>query len=133
MALPFLGVGLFMGGVLTKHVLISQKASAWPVAEARILDVKLSTSHGQGGTHYETKARYEYLWQGRRYENTRVGIESGSDNIGRTQLERFNLVKEHSEMNVPMLCRVNPDHPSDAILFPAIRTELALFFSWGLP
>ena len=134
--LPFLACGLFTGVTLTQNIMTVLKVRNWPVVDARILDAKLSayqsgshSRHSHRSTTYAVQVRYEYMWQGRRYEGTRVGVESGSDNIGRAHFDRLAILREHLDTNIRMPCRVDPSNPSNAVLFPELRPELAVFFA----
>ena len=121
-SLPFATVGVFMLYSLVSHVVDGSRMAKWPTVPATLLESELETNHSDGTT-YKATARYRYEWEGREYEGTRVALYSGSDNIGSFQKDKAALLRQARENDAPVPAHVNPDNPSESILFPEFRWE----------
>lgn len=128
MGVVFTGVGIFMAGLIVRTVTEARAMRQWPVVPATILAVELERGGGDSDTLRAT-ARYAYEYEGRAFEGTRVGLHGGSDNIGSWQRTTFKALKQAYTDRRQVTCRVNPAHPAEAILYPALRVEMLLFYS----
>ncbi|PLX99918.1 MAG: hypothetical protein C0624_12860 [Desulfuromonas sp.] len=81
-ALPFLGVGLFMGWLMLSTVWDWAVMQSWQEVPVQIVHLEMARGQRSDATTWEVKARYRYEWRGRLYSGDRVAINSGSDNIG---------------------------------------------------
>src|SRR5690606_38069555 len=63
---------------LYQHV----RSSDWVQVPATLESVSLNSHRGDDGYTYSVSASYRYRVNGRSYTNTRVGYDTGSDNIG---------------------------------------------------
>lgn len=128
-ALPFMGVGIFMGGLTLRTLQRAHQMEQWMELPATILAADLEQHRGDDSTTYKVTARYRYWVDGRSYESTRVGLHSGSDNIGRWHQERYADLQAAQAGRRKLTCRVNPAQPTEAVLFPRVRTGMVVFYA----
>lgn len=127
-ALPFAGVGIFMGGWAAKTLWDYAGMRAWQEVPCTVLETKLeSHSDSDGGTTYEATARYRYTFDGRQYTGTRVALDSGADNIGSFQRDAHEELKRHRDQGRPFRCFVNPADPAESVLYRELRFGLLAF------
>lgn len=127
-ALPFLGVGLFMGGLTLRTVQRAQAVSRWMEVPATVLETDLQEQRGDDSTTYRVTARYRYVVDGQAYESTQVSLHGGGDNIGTWQQDRYRELVQVLQAPDAVRCRVNPADPAEAILFPAVRAPLLFLY-----
>ncbi len=128
-SLPFAAVGVFMTYSLWHDFLLSRHVVAtWQVVPARIESVELARHRGsKGGTTYEARATYRYVFANVPHTGDRVGLSSGADNIGDFQERTHRALSEARRLGRAVDCYVNPDDPADAVLYPQWRPEMTLF------
>ena len=73
-------------------------------------------SGSKGSTTYSVACRYSYVFDGRRYSNDKVGVESGSSSDRSLYARREAALKKYQQSEKPFPALVNPDKPSQAIL-----------------
>lgn len=127
-ALPFAGVGLFMGGLTVRTLHRAQAMEHWMEVPVVVHETALVESRGDDSTTYRVTARYSYQVEGRTYEGTRVGLQGGSDNIGDWHQQRYRELLAARDGQRQLTGRVNPAQPADAILFPKVRTGMVMFY-----
>jgi hypothetical protein len=125
--LPFAGVGMVMACLAGRTILKSTRMQAWERAPATILEAELMSHQGDDSTTYSVKATYRYSYEGRTYTGTRVGVHSGSDNIGSYHQRVYHALDAHRKTGRPFSCFVNPIAPSEAVLYPQCRWEMIGF------
>ncbi len=126
----FFAVGVFMSTLLFNYVSGTYQARSWKAVPVSIISADLeSHSDSDGGTTYEAVAHYQYDYDGQQYESERVSFNSGADNIGSFQNNAYRELKQHLDSGKPFMARVNPDNPSEAVLYPDIRIEMLIFHS----
>ncbi len=128
-ALPFAGGGLFVAFLAARSLTGWVEARDWVETPARITHAGLEVHHGDDSTTYEVVARYEYEWNGVRYAGDRVGHYSGADNVGSFHQDAHLELARHLGSGEPFICFVNPDDPSDAILYRKMRWGLFAFMT----
>jgi hypothetical protein len=128
-ALPFAAVGAVMAVLIGMSFWESYQMRQWVEVPAVIEDAALQTHHGDDSTSYSVTARYTYRFEGRSYESTKVGIHSGSDNIGSYQERMARRLESHRDSGEPYRAFVNPEDPSQAILDRELRWEKLGFFA----
>jgi len=127
-ALPFAGVGLFMGGWTAKTLWDYGEMRTWQEVPCTVLEAELeSHSDSDGGTTYEATARYRYTFDGREYTGTRVALDSGADNIGSFQQDAHDELSKHRQEQRPFRCFVNPEDPAQSVLYRELRFGLLAF------
>ena len=128
-ALPFFGVGVWMGWSIGNAVYDSARMNSWVQVEARLLRGGYETHRGDDSDSYEAFAEYTYVFNGRSYTSDRVSVSSGADNIGSFQREiGGELSSAHANGN-NILVWVNPGNPSEAVVDRGLRWGLVGFKS----
>jgi hypothetical protein len=77
----------------------------------------------------ETQADYEYEYDGQHYRGSRVGLHSGGDNVDGFQESVYRELSGHFKSGEPFPCFVNPQQPTQSILYRELRWELILFYT----
>lgn len=140
--LPFLLAGLFMSGLYFSAYLDWLRAGSWVETPCWIDSAELKVSRDSDSTTYRTLAAYHYEFDGRTYQNDRVGFDKGGDNIGSFQKSVYQELKRHlpskpkgAERDLdkgtakPFRCYVNPSKPSEAVLYRTLRWEMLSFMA----
>lgn len=126
-AVPALGI--FMVSVVLS-VSESIQMKSWHSASAIIQSADIGYYQGgEGGTTYLAKARYQYQVDGITYNNSRVQISSGSDNIGSFQKDVAGKLRANYANGEPVTIYYNPKNPADSIIYRELRWGLLLFTS----
>ncbi len=128
-ALPFAGVGLFMACLMASTLWTWLDMRQWEEVPAFILEAELETSHDSDGSTYRATARYRYTYGGREYTSDRVAIGSGSDNIGSFQQDVDRELALYEGTETPFRCFVNPENPSQAVLYRQLRPGTFLLYA----
>jgi hypothetical protein len=122
-ALPFAVAGLLVGFLAAKMLWFWVEIRDWQEVPARIIHTELTTNTGDSTT-YSVEAKYRYDFGGATYQGDRVGLSSGSDNIGSFHQDAHRELSYYQEAGESFRCYVNPQEPSEAILYRELR--------WGL-
>lgn len=125
-ALPFAGVGLFMGFLTMWSIVDWYSMRSWVPVDAELVAVDLESSSGSDSTTYEVTASYRYAYGGRQYTGSRVGLHTGSDSIGDYQRDTYRELAARRGETV--VCFVDPDEPSRAVLDRELRFERLGFY-----
>jgi hypothetical protein len=128
-ALPFAAFGLFVAGMVVRDFSTWMTVQHWAARPAELTHAELVGRHGDDGTTYRVDARYKYEVAGKTYESTRVAVHEGADNIGSYNYDRGRELERLHKARRPVTCFVNPDDPSDAILYRDFRPGFFLFKS----
>lgn len=123
-ALPFAAGGLVVGYLASRSLITWYEARQWVETPARILQADLEVNQGSDSTTYQVTARYEYRWENQTFTGERVGLSGGSDNIGSFHQDRYSELSRYQSSGEPFRCFVDPDDPTETILFREMR--------WGL-
>ncbi len=124
----FFAVGAGMGVFSVRSMLQAERMLQWKACSAKILACELQSHRGdKGSLSYSVHARYEYEVNGVNYQNDRVALSSGSDNIGSFQSDTYRLLEKSRSAGLPVTCWVNPENASDAILIREPRIPLIMF------
>lgn len=130
-SLPFFGGGVAMLTIAWLEVVRSHVAvTQWKPVPAYVDDAQLESSRGsKGGTTWQAAGSFTYEFQGEKYTSTRLNFGTGSDNIGTYHQDLVARMLDAKGRNSPLPCRVDPEHPSEAVLDPDWRPEMFLFMS----
>ena len=124
-ALPFAAGGTFVLYLAIAQAWNWQAARSWVEQPATLLAAKLDVRHGDdGGRSYKATARYEYRYQGLRYESERVGFSEMADNIGPYQERRGRELEKLLAAGGATVCYVDPSDPAKSVLYRDLRPEL---------
>lgn len=123
-ATPFAIGGLASFGILGWCVLERLQMAGWEEVPATIESARVEQHHSSDdGTTYSLEARYSYRYQGAWYEGDRAALHEGTDSAEGYHREKLALLQEHLSSGEPFLCRVDPDDPTEAVLFAELRVE----------
>ncbi len=128
-SLPFMGVGIFMGWLAYSSYSEAEAMKEWNEVPAVITSAELESHRGDDSTTYKCVATYEYEIEGRKYVGDRVGISSGSDNVGSYQQDKYRELSGYHRSKGPFRCYVDPDDPNNAVLYRELRTEMVGFYA----
>lgn len=132
-AIPFAGFGVMMTGWVVRDLWTYSAIQSWDATPATLLEAELKGKRkGKGGSLRAT-ARYRYEVDGKSYECDRVALHTEADNIGSFQRERGEELERLLKQGQPITAYVNPDDPTQAILFRDLRPGMiALKGAFGL-
>lgn len=99
----------------------------WQPVQAEVLSAHLNRNSSSDGTTYNASASYRYRWQGRDYTANRVGIDTGSDNIGDWHQQQYRRLKRAADNKRNVTVWVDPQAPQNAIVDRDIRWGLFAF------
>jgi len=128
-ALPFFGTGVWMLWSVSNVFVDAFQMQDWVQVEARLLSGGYTSHRGDDNYTYEAYARYTYDVQGQTFVADRVGLSSGSDNIGRYQQEMGNNLSRAHTGGESILVYVDPNDPSQAIIDRGVRWGMVGFKS----
>lgn len=115
--LIFVLAGLAVGLYFAKGLVDWMAARSWAPVEARLIQVDLRTSRSsEGDTLYNVEAEYEYDWNGQRFFSSRVGLQSGADNLGDYHHRLHARLTRVFRAGEPVTAWVDPGNPSRAVL-----------------
>jgi hypothetical protein len=125
--LPFVLAGLAITTLYVKGLTDWAASRAWVKTECRILEADIK----QNDETSRATARYSYRYGGQSYESDRVSLYSGSDNIGDFQRRiAAELRQKHRTQDErKAYCYVNPDQPSEAVLYRDLRWSMQGFLA----
>jgi Protein of unknown function (DUF3592) len=126
------GMGGLMAGVFPLIHTAKQvwAVQSWQVAQSTIKSVELDRRRGnRGGATFIVKANYSYVFAGREFSGTRVGLSdsTSSDNIGDWHQTWFNRLSEAKKTERSVAVWINPENPQQAVLDPNVRWPLVMF------
>lgn len=128
-ALPFFGVGVWMGGSIGSAVYDTVRMNDWVQVEAQLLDGGYTRHNGDDADTFEAYASYTYVVGGVSYGGDRVSVSGGSDNIGDYQRDIGRELSSALSNGNNIMVWVNPDDPAEAVIDRGIRWELMGFKS----
>lgn len=123
-ALPFSGVGVWMGYSIGTSLIDASKMKQWARVDATLHRAGYESHSGDDSTTYEAYAEYSYSYGGQTYVNDRVGLSDGADNIGDYQQDTGSRLSIAMQRGQQVMVYVNPEQPADSIIDPSVR--------WGL-
>jgi Protein of unknown function (DUF3592) len=129
-ALPFAAFATYMAYLAVSSVIDSQRMHSWEQVPATILSTELARHRGsKGSTSYKAKATYTYRYRGIEYRGDRVSIYSGGDNFGDYQHNTYATLKSYHQRGEAFPAYVNPQNPTESILFPELRYGILAVFA----
>jgi hypothetical protein len=125
-ALPFAAVGIGATYWAFRTAAEHSRMQAWVEVPAVIKQADLKGAH-DGDDSVQAVAVYEYEFGGRRFVGERVGIYEISDNVGTFHPDAYRELKRHLDDGRAFRCFVNPQRPSEGILYRQLRWEMLSF------
>jgi len=126
--LPFAAVGVVTGYEVLSHLAKAREASTWeevPVRVSKIESGEKRSSGDDGVTSYIT-AEYSYLFNGKEFSGTKVGVDD-QGGVGIAFDAREKLIKDSLERGKQIYCYVNSDNPSESVLFTEPVWDVFIF------
>ena len=120
-AIPFAGFGVFMTGWVVRDLWTYNAIQSWEATPATLLQAELKGKRNRKGGSCQATARYRYAVNGKSYECDRVALHAEADNIGGFQREHGEDLERLLKQGQPITAYVNPDDPTEAILFRDLR------------
>ncbi|WP_442483968.1 DUF3592 domain-containing protein [Aeoliella sp. SH292] len=120
--LPFAAAGVAMAVLTAWCVVDWSRMQHWVETPARLVALEL-----EGTKTYRIDAEYEYTFAGHEYTSNRVALHFGGDNVGRYQQRRFKELERAKRGGKDIVAYVNPERPSEAVLFRDLRPEMVAF------
>ncbi len=129
-AIPFGGVGVFATWAIGSTLHEAWRARDWVRVRATVDEASLSSSSGSdGGTTFRADGRYRYVFEGRPYSGSRLGISrlGGSDNIDDWHEQTSARLADARAAGLPVTVWVNPDNPAESVFDRELRWGEVLF------
>lgn len=129
--LPFaaVGIGVF-GWLLLPAVLDWQAMKSWTPVQAELLTFELAASTSDNSTSYTVHARYRYDYAANTFENDRVAVMDGRDNIGSYWQDLAARLEADYADGRPVTVYVDPAEPQHSVIDRELR--LSQFALLGL-
>jgi hypothetical protein len=131
-ALPFLVGGVAVLVYAGTRWWLYLAARSWKSVPATIQRVELEDSSDGDGLTYAVTADYTYQVGGRAHTGHRVGIMGGTDSNYSKHSARYLELRRHRDTGQPFLAFVNPDDPSDAVLYRDADEWMYVLVPFGL-
>lgn len=126
-ALPFIGVGIWAIYSISSTLLEAHAMQSWAPVQARVISAATAEHRDDESTTYRAEATYEYTFQGKTYTASRVGIDTGADNIGDWQGSRGRELEAAQREGRSVEVYVDPDAPYSAVIYRDIRWGMVAF------
>ena len=123
-ALPFFCVGVWMLWSIGSTLFDAWQMRDWVQVDARVMRGGYATNSGDDSDTFEAYAVYTYQFGGERYQNDRVALSGGGDNIGDYQRNMGRRLSSAARSGATIIIFVDPDQPAASIIDRDIR--------WGL-
>jgi hypothetical protein len=124
--LPFAVVGIGATYWAFRTAAQHTQMQSWVAVPAAITRAELKGGRGKDDS-VQAVAEYEYEFGGRKFVGERVGIYESSDNVGSFHRDAYGELKRHLDNGRAFRCFVNPQMPSEAILYRQMRWEMLAF------
>lgn len=126
-ALPFIGVGIWAVYSISSTLLEAHAMQSWAPVQARVISAGVDEHRDDESTTYRAVATYEYTFQGKTYTASRVGIDTGADNIGDWHESHGREIESAQREGRSIEAYVDPDAPYSAIIYRDIRWGMVAF------
>ena len=126
--IPLIGVGIAMGYTSISCLIKWQAMKSWVEVPAIIQNTHLNvkqerSSEGGTSTSYKVTASYSYTYKDNSYIGSQVTMHTGSNSFPFHKKIYEELI-QCKNSGKPFHCYVNPQNPSEAILFRTPRWEV---------
>jgi hypothetical protein len=123
-ALPFFGVGAWMGYAVATDLAAAREMQGWTPVQATVTQAGVETHTGDDSDTYEAYGQFTYHWDGRIYYGDRISLSGGADNIGAYQQDLGGRLRSAMQRGETVTAWVNPDAPTESVIDREVR--------WGL-
>ncbi len=115
--LPFALIGLLSASSVVWQCYQDLRMQYWQPTECRIVSTKLVQESGEDVAVFRVEADYRYEWLGKEHIGKRVYWNSSSDSFKSRHQRLFDELEQHRIDQKTYRCWVNPNFPSEAVLF----------------
>ena len=115
--LPFACLGLLSASSVVWQCYQDLRIQYWQPTECQIVSAKLVQESGEDLPVYRVEADYRYDWMGKSFTGNRVYWNSSSDNFKSRHQRLFDELEQFRIDQKTYRCWVNPNLPSEAVLF----------------
>ena len=136
--LPFALIGLLSASSVVWQCYLDLRMQYWQEADCQIVSAKLVQESGEDLAVFRVEAEYLYEWMGKAFTGKRVYWNSSSDNFKSRHERLFDELEQHRIGQKKYRCWVNPNYPSEAVLFRSglwaqitLTSVMAIFF-WSI-
>ena len=123
-ALPFFGIGVWMGYSVGTHLYDAWQMRSWVPVQAQLHNAGYETHSGDDSDTYEAYAEFSYQYNEQLYVSQRVSLAGGSDNIGDYQQDLGRRLGSALSRRETVTAWGDPGNPSNAVIDRTLR--------WGL-
>jgi len=123
-----IGIGVFILSVIPT-LYEGWQMRSWQPVEAFVLQANLDSHRSDKSTTYSVSTQYRYSWKGQTYTGSRVGISSGSDNVGHWHQQQYQRLRRARDNDTSLSIWVNPESPGNTVVDRNVRWGLLAFKS----
>ena len=130
--LPFflMGFAFFLWGL--SMVNTWHRSQDWDRVPAKVLSADIKTHYDSDGNTYSLQGEYKYTYKGKEYTSDRVQIETGSSSAYNEKQKMLDQMLRAMKNEETIDAYVNPDNPTEAILFRQFSMGMILITGVGL-
>ncbi|THB71970.1 MAG: DUF3592 domain-containing protein [Gammaproteobacteria bacterium] len=118
------GIGIF---VVLPDLRDWQQMKEWIPHQANIINVRLDESRGDDSTTYSVRATYVYTFEGKKFQNNRVTITGGSDNLGDYHHKMYRRLKKQYDDEEPIRIWLDSASPKNSVIDRDMRWGMFAF------
>ena len=130
--LPFIAAGAGVLAYALRCWSTYAAARDWPEVPAVIEAVELKEHEGEETLTYSVAATYRYEFNGKRHTGHRVDIARGSSGNYVRHSKRYDELEAHRAQGLAFRAFVNPDDPSEAVLYRDADAWMYAFVPFGI-
>ena len=97
------------------------KMQSWLTTQATLTAGEMKSTYYDRKWTYEAVGQYNYSANGQVYNNDRISLSDGSDNVGDFQQRLGRKLARHFDSDKPITIWYNPNNPADSIVNRDIR------------
>ena len=115
--LPFALLAMLSASSVVWQCYRDLRMQYWQPTECQIVSTKLVQESGDELPVFQVEADYRYEWLGKAFTGNRVYWNSSSDSVKSRHQRLFDELEQHRIDQKSYRCWVNPNNPSEAVLF----------------
>jgi hypothetical protein len=130
--IPLLSIGFYVLRVGVNLVIDTFHSRSWEHVPANILYMQPQKKEGQDSNVYKVNVKFSYNYNGIKYTGERFYLADITilGNIGDKIIDHASMIKEVQQD--PVYCIVNPENPSEAVLFNSFTNLVSLIIPFAL-
>ncbi|HNW33853.1 MAG TPA: DUF3592 domain-containing protein [Candidatus Ozemobacteraceae bacterium] len=120
-----IGIFLLMAGALPLYEY--HVSASWKNTPAYVEKLDWIEEEGEDSTFYAVKGSYRYQWGSETYRCERITAETGKSSDRASWQEIYDALKTSRDTGAPVMVRVDPSTPANAIAVRKMTTGLLVF------